>query len=74
MGGKSQPQMPPPVDQSVYDRTDKAEAEAAAEKEKMLGSKKKGMYGTILTSGEGVEDDAEASKTVLGGGVKKNKK
>ena len=28
MGGKSQPQMPPPVDQSVYDRTDKAEAEA----------------------------------------------
>jgi|TARA_Y100000768_G_scaffold205700_1_gene154978 hypothetical protein len=74
MGGKSQPQMPPPVDQSVYDRTDKAEAEAAAEKEKMLGSKKKGMYGTILTSGEGVEDDAETSKTVLGGGVKKNKK
>ena len=74
MGGKSQPQMPPPVDQSVYDKTDEAEAQAAAEKEKMLGSKKKGMYGTILTSGEGLEDDAETSKTVLGGGVKKNKK
>jgi hypothetical protein len=74
MGGKSQPQMPPPVEQSVYDRTDQAEAEAAKEKEKMLGTKKKGMYGTILTSGEGVEDDAETSKTVLGGGVKKNKK
>ena len=66
--------MPPPVDQSVYDRTDKAEAEAAAEKDKLLGTQKKGMYGTILTSGEGVEDDAETSKTVLGGGVKKNKK
>ena len=38
MGGKSQPQMPPPVDQSVYDRTDQAEAEAAKEKEKMLGT------------------------------------
>ena len=74
MGGKSQPQMPPPVDQSVYDRTDKAEAEAAAEKDKLLGNHKKGMYGTILTSGEGVEEEAETSKTVLGGGVKKNKK
>ncbi len=74
MGGKSQPQMPPPVDQSVYDRTDKAEAEAAAEKDKLLGDQKKGMYGTILTSGEGIEEEAETSKTVLGGGVKKNKK
>ena len=36
MGGKSQPQMPPPVDQSVYDKTSEAEAQAAAEKEKML--------------------------------------
>ena len=28
MGGKSQPQMPPPVDQSVYDKTAEAEAQA----------------------------------------------
>ena len=74
MGGKSQPQMPPPVEPEVYDKTSEAEAQAAAEKEKMLGSKKKGMYGTILTSGEGVEDDAEVGQTLLGGGVKKNKK
>ena len=40
----------------------------------MLGSKRKGMYGTILTSGEGVEDDADVGTTLLGGGVKKNKK
>ena len=50
------------------------EAQAEAEKQKMLGSKRKGMYGTILTSGEGVEDDAEVGQTLLGGGVKKNKK
>ena len=41
MGGKAQPQMPPPVDQSVYDKTDAAEAKLAVEKEKMLGTKKK---------------------------------
>jgi len=70
MGGKAQPQMPPPVDQSVYDETSKAEAKLAAEKEKMLGTKKKGMYGTILTSGSGVEEEATTSKTVLGGGIK----
>ena len=74
MGGKSQPQMPPPVDQSVYDKTSEAEAQAAAAKENMLGSKRKGMYGTILTSGEGVEDEADVGTTLLGGGVKKNKK
>ena len=40
MGGKSQPQMPPPVEPEVYDRT----------------------------------ADAEVGQTLLGGGVKKNKK
>jgi len=69
MGMKSTPQMPPPVDQSVYDKTAEAEAKVAAEKEKMLGSKKKGMYGTILTSGVGDETEATTNKTVLGGGV-----
>lgn len=70
MGMKSAPQMPPPIDTSVTDETAKAEAKLKAEKEKMLGSKKKGMYGTILTSGQGVEDEATTSKTVLGGGLK----
>lgn len=70
MGGKSQPQMPPPIDTSVTDKTEKAEAKVAAEKEKMLGMKKKGQYGTILTSGIGVEEEATTSKTVLGGGIK----
>jgi len=70
MGMKSAPQMPPPIDTSITDKTAEAEAKVAAEKEKMLGSKKKGMYGTILTSGQGVEDEATTSKTVLGGGTK----
>lgn len=35
----------------------------------MLGTKKKGMYGTILTSGTGDETEATTNKTVLGGGV-----
>ena len=67
MGGKSQPQMPPPVDTRVEDAAAKAEAKAAAEKEKMIGSKKKGMYGTILTGGEGVEEEATTSQSLLGG-------
>jgi hypothetical protein len=70
MGMKSAPQMPPPVDPIVTDKTAEAEAKLSAEKEKMLGSKKKGMYGTILTSGEGVTEEANTEKTVLGGGIK----
>lgn len=70
MGMKSAPQMPPQVEPEVIDKTAEAEAKLAAEKEKMLGSKKKGMYGTILTSGQGVEEEATTNKTVLGGGIK----
>lgn len=70
MGMKSAPQMPPPIEQTVVDKTAEAEAKLSAEKEKMLGSKKKGMYGTILTSGEGVTEEANTEKTVLGGGIK----
>jgi hypothetical protein len=67
MGSKSQPQMPPPVDQSMYDQTAKQEAALEAEKQKALSTKRKGMYGTILTSGTGVEEEAATSKTLLGG-------
>ena len=67
MGGKSAPQMPPPVDTSVQDKVDASEAKLAAEKEKAIGTKKKGMYGTILTGGEGVEEEATTSQSLLGG-------
>jgi hypothetical protein len=67
MGGKSQPQMPPPVDTAVQDKAAESEAKLAAEKEKALSQKKKGMYGTILTGGEGVEEEATTSQSLLGG-------
>ena len=67
MGMKSAPQMPPPVDTSVQDKVDASEAALEAEKQKALGTKRKGMYGTILTSGTGVEEEASTSKTLLGG-------
>jgi len=70
MGMKSAPQMPPPIEPEIIDKTAEAEAKVAAEKEKMLGMKKKGQYETILTSGTGVEEEANTSKTVLGGGIK----
>lgn len=67
MGMKSAPQMPPPVDTSVQEKVDASEAKLEAEKQKSLSRKKQGMYGTILTSGTGVEDEATTSKTLLGG-------
>ena len=67
MGGKSAPQMPPPVDTSVQDKVDASEAKLEAEKQKAIGAKKKGMYGTIFTTGKGVEEEATTSSSLLGG-------
>ena len=67
MGGKSAPQMPPPVDTSVQDRQAESEAKLAAEKEKALSQKKKGMMSNILTSGQGVEEEATVATSLLGG-------
>lgn len=68
MGGKAPMQQPPAT--NVENDTKLAESEAKLEKEKagMLSSKKRGMYGTILTGGQGVEEEASTSKTMLGGG------
>jgi hypothetical protein len=35
----------------------------------MLATKKKGKYGTILTSAQGVDEEAETKKTMLGGTI-----
>ena len=69
MGGKMQPQvpMPPAVDTSVQDKMDASDAKLAAEKSKSIGMKKKGQYGTILTSGKGIEEEADTSTSLLGG-------
>lgn len=69
MGMKSAPQMPPPVDTSVIDETKKKEAALTAEKNKMINVNKQGKYGTILTSGLGVEEEASTAKTMFGGTV-----
>ena len=67
MGGKPQPQMPPAVDTSVQDKLDASEAKLARETSKAMGVKKKGQYGTILTTGKGLEDEADTSGSLLGG-------
>ena len=67
MGGKSAPQMPPPVDNQAETAAAEADAKLEAEKKKMMGTKKKGMYGTIMTDGQGVEEEATTSTSLLGG-------
>ena len=67
MGGKSAPQMPPEVDTSVQDKLDASEAKLASETSKAMGVKRKGQYGTILTSGKGLTEEADTSGSLLGG-------
>ena len=60
------PQMPPPMT-DVTDKTAEEEARLEAERQRMLDSKKKGQYATILTSGEGLDEPVDTKKTTLGG-------
>jgi len=57
--------LPPPVDTSVQDKMDASEAKLAAEKKKATSMRMKGRGGTILTSGQGVEEEAQTGKSVL---------
>ena len=43
MGGKAPMQAPPPIDNSVMEKTNAAEAKVEAEKGKMLATKKRGQ-------------------------------
>jgi len=65
--GLKAPKMPepPPVDTSVQDKMAASEAKLAAEKKKAIGLRKKGMGGTIMTSGEGVTEEAQIGKSIL---------
>ena len=67
MGGKAPMQQPPATDVETDAKLAESEAKLEKEKQGMLSSKKRGMYGTILTSGKGIEEDASTSKTMLGG-------
>ena len=65
--GLKAPKMPepPPIDTSVQDKMAASEAKLEAEKKKAIGLRKKGMGGTILTGGQGVEEEAKTAATSL---------
>ena len=65
MGGKPKIQAPPPVDPEVQEKVDTSEAELAAEKKKAASLRMKGRGGTILTGGQGVEEEANTATTSL---------
>jgi len=67
MGAKTMPQMPPPpaVDPSVAAKEAASEAKLAAEKKKAISNRMKGRGGTILTSGQGVEEEAKTAASSL---------
>ena len=60
-------EMPPPpaVDPEVAVKEAASEAKLAAEKKKATSIKMKGRGGTILTGGQGVEEEAATGKSVL---------
>jgi len=72
MGGKSQPSTPPPpaTDTSVQDKAAKEEAALKAERDKMLRTARTGRYGTILTSGKGLEEESDSARSTMGSGTK----
>jgi len=60
-------QMPPPpaVDPSVAAKEAESEAKLAAEKKKAISNRMKGRGGTILTGGQGVEEEAKTAASSL---------
>ena len=68
--GLKQPMMyemppPPAVDPSVAAKEVESEAKLAAEKKKAISSRMKGRGGTILTGGQGVEEEAKTAASSL---------
>ena len=66
MGAKV-PKMPPPpaVDPEVATKEAESAAKLEAEKKKAIGLRKKGMGETIMTSGQGVTEEAQTGKSIL---------
>ena len=68
--GLKQPMMyemppPPAVDPEVAVKEAASEAKLEAEKRKAISSRMKGRGGTILTGGQGVEEEAKTASTSL---------
>ena len=57
--------LPPAVDPEVSIREAESKAKLEAEKRKAISSRMKGRGGTILTSGQGVEEEAKTAASSL---------
>ena len=57
--------LPPAVDPEVSIREAESKAKLEAEKRKAISSRMKGRGGTILTGGQGVEEEAKTATTSL---------
>lgn len=67
MGMKPKVQMPPPIDPEIKAKELAAEEKLGKEKKKLTKLASSGQYGTIMTGGAGVTEEAETSATLLGG-------
>ena len=67
MGMKSEIEMPPAIDPEVVAKKKESEVKLEKEKKKITQLASSGNYGTILTGGSGVTEEAETSQTMLGG-------
>ena len=68
--GLKQPMMyemppPPAVDPEVANKEAASEAKLEAEKRKAISNRMKGRGGTILTGGQGVEEEAKTAASSL---------
>jgi hypothetical protein len=57
--------LPPAVDPEVSIREAESKAKLEAEKKKAISLRMKGKGGTILTGGQGVEEEADTAATSL---------
>ena len=64
---ESTPMIEPSVDPEVVAKKKESEVKLEKEKKKITQLASSGNYGTILTSGSGVTEEAETSQTMLGG-------
>ena len=73
-GGMKTPSMPSPQPMpEIDDKVPESEAKLEAERQKLVALGKQGSYGTLLTSGEGVKEEAQTAQTLLGGIKKTNR-
>ena len=65
-GGMKTPSMPQPQPMpEIDDKVAESEAKLEAERQRLLALNKQGGYGTILTSGSGLQDEPETGQTLL---------